>query len=1688
MCCNGFLFLLFFSDIGAFAIHFLNFRRFQTMPSPLYSVIPTTDRKTLDTILGSIQGMNVLGSEVVTQLSNSIYFQAVYDFLVLVEGFNRTSYLDSAKKMTIGIGFNLIQAGAQEVMVNGLGFTVEEFIQMQTHEGYPLGGLSDEQIQEILKYALGCPGLPVYLVGKAQILHDRLASFKSFNLLNYQFTANQIIALQSMAFQNEDLIGTGIEGALQNMQECEAKLPPAKDCDTQPLIQIMEQSNGGKDRLNVGIQNRRLFECGLFHGNPADVHLDYRQLQKINSARPGQFTLVGPPVKWGTPAGDAEAGFTGGANIVKLPGLDPQGLDATYFGTPQMDSFSTLSGGSRVIFSGGGDDIMDGLSPMKASDTNETSAHYLAGNGGLDTYWVGKIAGHTMIYDSDNQGHLLIDGQIVVQGIAVATSTNQFTLSGDLQYTLTRTSDTSFGDIPPSPFEDSQVTLSWGDPDNDVAFANFIGGQFNLGLANLPVTYGEYPENNFVNPEPVVCGLSNGNFVWVINNGLDTLAGSICDSSGNILHTFSMSASGTLRAPVMVALNSSTFAVICIHHFVFMDTDSIGSTAEIIGQLFDSIGQPLGKYFYVTVPDYYNYWGFGLAAAILAGGNFAVSYIFHPPPAMLPIDKFYTQIFNPQGIALTGNILLCSSGILLYKQAWMTGLSNGSYLVVVSQKSGYAILNSAFLCDALGNKMGDMTLPGNANLALAPLSNGNIFLSSTYRPFSSLETSLHSVIYDQKGNMLYHGQLLYQAITANIVVAATVVANDNIMVVWSSGNRTQGQLISAENTLMGDVFNLGGGETSALATLIDYNCVLLQGFNNGNNITVTSRLFEAAALQPPANQIFFDSATQVERSRKELHRKYEDANQFTLPGDLQYTLTRTSDASFADIPPSPFEDSQVTLSWGDPDNDVTFANFIGGQFNLGLANSPVTYGEYVPGASGKAKPVVCALSNGKFAWVINNGPNMLAGSICDSSGNVLHTFSMSSSDLLRDPVIFALNNDTFGIVCGQLVNNDIIGQLFDTTGQALGNYFYVTVPDYFHYMGYGLAATALTNGNFAVSYVFHPPPLVVPKADSLHTQVFNKNGVALTKDIRLSFSGLLLYHYVGMSGLNNGNYLVVLGEKTAYGTLHTGFLCDPMGNKISEMALPGGNSDLAVTPLSNGNIFIGSTFYAPTSRETSLYGGIYNQAGHLLKGQLLYQTTTGSISVAAVTVANDNIVVVWSSGNQTQGQLLNAKNTLTGNVFTLGASGTSALATLIDCNCVLLQGFNNGNNITVTSRLFETAALQPPANQIFFDSATQVERSRKELHRKYEDSNNGGYSLGQFEWSHARENVGFPTFRLYRTYGENSSYSPWPLTPSYFDSASESSISSTALQRSPDKIYIEQSAKTFFDYGVWDDKPYNHPETGEPVFVFRVFKDGQKQEVGSAHFYAHPLICRSESGDRHNVEFYGVLTSINIDPKMLENICAVLPPTLQDKIVSSSTHAAKHGAIQGTSIVVGYAVKKTGYSADAAYYTQQAVYYCGEFAMRFYEHATTTSDLTTAASSAAMETGYLLLANTVFHAAGWAGAKAKKYAWQRTGEFLNFIGNYAGYGTYAYDALSHGKAQIAERVVMATSSVAAGTATQKGVEVLGKAGVDSVASFLSSHRATLQRQSASTYSEFSHKEKEMRYADVHELPSMRLTA
>ena len=252
-----------------------------------------------------------------------------------------------------------------------------------------------------------------------------------------------------------------------------------------------------------------------------------------------------------------------------------------------------------------------------------------------------------------------------------------------------------------------------------------------------------------------------------------------------------------------------------------------------------------------------------------------------------------------------------------------------------------------------------------------------------------------------------------------------------------------------------------------------------------------------------------------------------------------------------------------------------------------------------------------------------------------------------------------------------------------------------------------------------------------------------------------------------------------------------------------------------------------------------------------------------------------------------------------------------------------------------------------------------------------------------------------------------------------------------------------------YDFGQWDDIIEPHSDTGIPIFTYRVFKMGQ--EVGSAQFYEHPLLCRSADGSRHNViETTGVLKGFDINAAIenIDDVCTNLPPTRTEQLTSVVIVSTKHGAVRGVANVIGQAMEQKGFSRSVASKAREAFYYVSLFTMNtasYYCQDQRQNDeltkLSTAAYQATIDTTSLFFTNTLLNiackASSWLGKKADRAGWNQSAGFFKGVAQYAGYGGYAYSTVTRDP-------VEAGVSIMSGILAQTAVEQAGAVVLQSV--------------------------------------------
>jgi WD40 repeat protein len=247
-----------------------------------------------------------------------------------------------------------------------------------------------------------------------------------------------------------------------------------------------------------------------------------------------------------------------------------------------------------------------------------------------------------------------------------------------------------------------------------------------------------------------------------------------------------------------------------------------------------------------------------------------------------------------------------------------------------------------------------------------------------------------------------------------------------------------------------------------------------------------------------------------------------------------------------------------------------------------------------------------------------------------------------------------------------------------------------------------------------------------------------------------------------------------------------------------------------------------------------------------------------------------------------------------------------------------------------------------------------------------------------------------------------------------------------------------------FDTGRWDTDTYQHPQTGEPIFIYRVYREGI--EVGSATFYKHPLFCRSKSGDRHNMIATGILSEVDIDPYLLDEVCDALPPTFSDNIVSGSLSGLKYGALRGFGNVVAYSLNSKGVSRDTANRIGLVTYYGSFFLLRYYEYAVKEeisdwqSALTTLYQAAADTSSLVITSifiNLLSEYCRYLSDLTHQYGFEFLSKLFKNLGNFGHLSIYVYDAYQKNVSEVIAHFTF-------GVASQYLVEKIGKTTVNKI--------------------------------------------
>lgn len=767
-----------------------------------------------DTVLSANQTLSILQNQGTT----SKLFLGLRTFLALVEGVRKQTYPDNKNNMTFGIGVNLENPDSEALIIAlNKKFSLNlNYEQLKTTPGLPLHGLIDDQVNYLLWLTLiGTEqqtdhGLVKFVGLTEQMIH--YMNIQVPDLANESFRAYEIIAIQSLAFNNPGkLIGKGLCNALQKYYQTNNFM--------NVLIQIVEESNL---ELDVGISNRRLKEAGLFSGQPQAIHLPYRQARRIQNKNPDLVFIGGQPIH-SLPIGNREETYLGQPEVTIDPGQDPQHLDSIYYGSYQPDEFNNLQGGSKVVFGGGGNDKMSAQNAKQ--DDNSTSYHYLAGNVGKDVYKLNKKSGHPLIFDADHDGILQLDSDMdEIAGFGIAVDENNFTLQGNNQtYTLTRSPNNSVKKISDS---GDNLNVNWGDANNDINIANFVGGQFNIVLINQCISVSNlWTSLAIMLPNNLMASivvLENGNYLQFL------------DRNGKLINQIFLTAMQTGSAAIDYFPNNNVVTV--------WQTYESDNAQNIYGAVANQNG--IISSFKIIYPSGYECSSQNCAASYTAvfvaeDGSFTTVY-------MLRMENTSVLCCQSSIDSISAVIAVVNGGLASTQLGEVTYLGKNIFSAIVYQGPP----DKLFICNTAGQILYEFPLERTFT-SVSRLSNGFVL--------SFLE---ENQIYTR--TFIYGGDWSKPMLIGSGVGIARNIAlpNDHTLIVYDFNKITPNvALINANNTQIGKAVPLGnffganmfGGTT--YQSLPDGNTYILLGYADEESYPVFISYFcETSALQPQISQ------------------------------------------------------------------------------------------------------------------------------------------------------------------------------------------------------------------------------------------------------------------------------------------------------------------------------------------------------------------------------------------------------------------------------------------------------------------------------------------------------------------------------------------------------------------------------------------------------------------------------------------------------------------------------------------------------------------------------------------------------------------------------------------------------------------------------------------------------------------
>lgn len=163
--------------------------------------------------------------------------------------------------VTLGIGLNLNISSSKAVVL-----TVRpsiDFEELKTNFGEPHPPMSQDEIEQM--FLLTLTGASYDGTTYDGVVPQLIQMLKSNQLDIKPFPFNQLVALVSLTFNGEALIGPNLKTALE------------KDDTLGALIQIVEESN---KEDNIGLANRRVKDGGMYY-NLDGVYIPWREYAEL---------------------------------------------------------------------------------------------------------------------------------------------------------------------------------------------------------------------------------------------------------------------------------------------------------------------------------------------------------------------------------------------------------------------------------------------------------------------------------------------------------------------------------------------------------------------------------------------------------------------------------------------------------------------------------------------------------------------------------------------------------------------------------------------------------------------------------------------------------------------------------------------------------------------------------------------------------------------------------------------------------------------------------------------------------------------------------------------------------------------------------------------------------------------------------------------------------------------------------------------------------------------------------------------------------------------------------------------------------------------------------------------------------------------------------------------------------------